>query len=103
MQSIGSKTSLYSQKKMPMSHRKGIEGKAAYKEEVRRREARENGIILEKPSKKKDNKSNVRRERGIGGPAIGKFAGGTLRLSQRDVMAVQGPGSKGRGGKRGRK
>jgi hypothetical protein len=92
-----------------MSHRKGIESKSAYKEEVRRREARENGIILEKPSKKKDDKSNVRRERGIGGPAIGKFAGGTLRLSHRDVMAVQGPkriGGKsrgGRGGKRGRK
>lgn len=80
-----------------MSHRKGISAKAEYKDTKRRQEARENGIILEKPAPKKS--KNVRRERGIGGPAVGKFAGGTLTLSKRDVMSIQGPrmGSKGKG------
>ncbi|KAL1957697.1 hypothetical protein VTO42DRAFT_5674 [Malbranchea cinnamomea] len=92
MQSLGSTTSLYKQKNMPMSHRKGIEAKAEYKEKKRRQEARENGIILEKPAPKKSNK-NVRRERGIGGPAVGKFVGGTLKLSKRDVADILGPQS----------
>ncbi|KAI5291205.1 hypothetical protein KEM54_005894 [Ascosphaera aggregata] len=89
MQSLGAKTSLYKQEKMPMSHRKGITSKATRKEEVRRREARENGIILEKPMKQKSKMQ--RRERGVGGPAVGKFAGGTLRLSQRDISTITGP------------
>ncbi|KAK2742428.1 hypothetical protein FQN55_007866 [Onygenales sp. PD_40] len=116
MQSIGAKTSLYTQAKMPMTHRKGIISKATKKEDTRRREARENGIILEKPTvtAKDREKKQARRERGIGGPSVGKFAGGTLRLSKRDVAAIQGPrkkggasgrgrGGKGRGGGRGRK
>ncbi|KAI5301571.1 hypothetical protein KEM55_001641, partial [Ascosphaera atra] len=73
MQELGAKNSLFKQEKMPMSHRKGIITKSAQKEEIRRREAKENGIILEKPIKQKS--KNTRRERGIGGPAVGKFAG----------------------------
>ncbi|KAK2793860.1 hypothetical protein FQN50_009967 [Emmonsiellopsis sp. PD_5] len=115
MQSIGAKDSLYTQAKMPMTHRKGIISKATRKEDTRRREARENGIILEKPtiSAKDKGKKQARRERGIGGPSVGKFAGGTLRLSKKDVAEIQGPrkkggagrgrGGKGRGGGRGRK
>lgn len=88
-----------------MSHRKGIISKATRKEDIRRREARENGIILEKPLKQKS--KAARRERGVGGPGVGKFAGGTLRLSQRDVSAITGPKrsavGKKKGGKRGRR
>ncbi|CBF86546.1 hypothetical protein AN2292.2 [Aspergillus nidulans FGSC A4] len=107
MQELGAKNSLYHQKNMPSSIRKGIKAKAVSKEDKRRREARENGIILEKPAPKKQISSG-RRERGVGGPSIGKFAGGTLNLSSRDVAHVQGSRrgggkSRGRGKTRGRR
>ncbi|KAL2865684.1 uncharacterized protein BJX67DRAFT_170916 [Aspergillus lucknowensis] len=98
MQELGAKNSLFHQKNMPSSMRKGIKAKAASKDEKRRREARENGIILEKPTPK-SNSSRGRRERGVGGPSVGKFAGGTLNLSHRDVAQVQ---SSRRGGGNGR-
>lgn len=104
LQDAGAKSSVFEQKKMPMSHRKGINAKAAKKEETRRQEARENGIILEKPtsSSKKTttatsrsaNNSNKRRERGIGGPSVGKFAGGTLKLSKKDISSIEGSKNK---------
>ncbi|KAL2787324.1 hypothetical protein BJX66DRAFT_288242 [Aspergillus keveii] len=100
MQELGAKKSLYHQKNMPSSMRKGIKAKATSKEDKRRREARENGIILEKPAPK-TNISSGRRERGVGGPSIGKFAGGTLNLSQRDIAQVQSA-RRGRGKGRGR-
>ncbi|THC95520.1 hypothetical protein EYZ11_004992 [Aspergillus tanneri] len=100
MQSLGAKTSLYHQN-MPSSHRRGIKAKAEQKEEKRRREARENGIILEKPVPKKA--SNGRRERGVGGPSVGKFAGGTLNLSKRDISAIQGPRRPSKGKTKGRR
>ncbi|PGH15775.1 hypothetical protein AJ79_02155 [Helicocarpus griseus UAMH5409] len=100
MQSAGATSSLFTQEKMPMSHRKGISSKASKREETRRREAKENGIILEKPAAKKKKGGAERRERGIGGPSVGKFAGGTLRLSKKDVSEIQG--SRGRGMKGGR-
>jgi hypothetical protein len=99
VQSLGAKTSLFEQQKMPMSHRKGINAKAVKKEEDRRREARENGIILEKPTFQRKG-SSKRRERGIGGPAVGKFAGGTLTLSKRDLMSIKGPSKTSRRGRR---
>lgn len=86
MQSLGAKSSLYHQK-MPSSHRRGIKAKASMKEEKRRREAKENGIILEKPT----NKSKVtkgRRERGISAPAIGKLSGATINLTKRDISVI---------------
>lgn len=89
MQTLGAKTSIYTQQNMPSAHRKGINAKAAMKEERRRREARENGIILEKPTFK-SKASDKRRERGVGGPSVGKFAGGTLHLSKKDLSAIQG-------------
>lgn len=91
MQALGAKASLYQQQKMPSAHRQGIKAKAASKEEKRRREAKENGIILEKPTAKLSKASKGRRERGVGNPSIGKFSGGTLNLGKRDLMAVQGP------------
>lgn len=102
MQSLGAKSSLYKQEKMPSSHRIGIKTKAAQKEEKRRREAKENGIILEKPSKV--SKSNTgRRERGVGGSSIGKFSGGTLNLSKRDLQSMSTPKARSGKGKKGRR
>lgn len=73
-----------------MSHRKGIIAKASMKEQLRRQQAKENGVILEKVVKSK-RAVDSRRERGVGGPSVGKFVRGTLKLSKRDVAAIEGP------------
>lgn len=74
-----------------MSHRKGIISKQSEREEKRRREARENGIILEMVKGGTKRQKEGRRDRGIGGPGVGKFAGGTLRLSKKDIFDIEGP------------
>ena len=101
MQTLGSKSSIFAQQKMPIAHRKGIIAKSTEREVTRRREARENGIILEKPSfsaSKKSGGSSIskpkKRERGVGGPSVGSFNRGMLKLSKRDVMDIQGPKKK---------
>ncbi|KAI1626935.1 hypothetical protein EDD37DRAFT_646630 [Exophiala viscosa] len=101
MQSLGSKDSLFHQEKMPLSHRKGILAKATSRDAMRRKEAKENGIVLEKPSGKV--RSATRRERGVDAPAVGKFRGGTLKLSKKDVLDIQGSGRSRGGGKKGRR
>jgi hypothetical protein len=93
------------QEKMPMSHRRGITAKNSEREEKRRKEAKENGIVLEKAKMKKG--SEGKRDRGVGAPGIGKFSGGTLNLSKKDISEIEGPrrsfaGRGGRGGGRGR-
>ena len=90
LQDLGSKHSLYRQTKMPMSHRKGIAAKRAEKEETRRREAKETGTILERAVKVKKG-GEARRQRSIGAPTVGKFQGGMLKLSRKDVADIQGP------------
>lgn len=90
LQEMGSKSSLYHQQNMPMAQRRGIATKIAEKEEIRRSDARENGIILEKAIKRKKG-SDARRQRGIGAPSVGKFKGGMLKLSKQDVLEIQGP------------
>ena len=90
LQELGSKTSLYAQPKMPLSHRRGIVARSIEKEEARRREAQENGIILEKAAKARKG-SEARRQRSIGAPTVGRFQGGVLKLSKRDVANIQGP------------
>lgn len=97
LQSLGAKKSIFTQEKMPMSHRQGMIAKAEKREEKRRREARENGIVLEKQARKVTPDKNKKRVRGIGGPSIGKFKGGTLKLSEKDIASIEGP--KRRGGK----
>ncbi|RVX68125.1 hypothetical protein B0A52_08266 [Exophiala mesophila] len=92
MQTLGSKDSLFHQQRMPASHRRGIVAKAASKEAMRRKDAKENGIILEKAAGK--TKSASRRDRAVDVPAVGKFRGGTLQLSKRDLLDIQGPGSR---------
>ncbi|OQE40318.1 hypothetical protein PENCOP_c006G05973 [Penicillium coprophilum] len=99
MQSLGAKTSLYAQNKMPTAHRRGIKAKAESKEERRRQEAKENGIILEKPNKVKKSSNNGRRERGVSGASVGKFSGGTLNLNKDDIARVQASGRRMMGGR----
>jgi hypothetical protein len=94
LQSLGAKTSILRQEKMPMSHRKGIISKQREREEKRRREARENGIILEKVKGSIKGQKEGRKDRGIGGPGVGKFSGGTLRLSKKDISDIEGPRKK---------
>lgn len=103
LQALGAKKSIYEQNRMPKSHREGIQSKVIKTETNRRREARENGIILEKPVFKQQKSSVKRRERGVGAPAVGKFSGGTLRLSKHDLASIQGPSRRGGKGARGGK
>lgn len=107
LQSLGAKKSIFEQNKMPKSHREGIQAKAIKTDTNRRREAKENGIILEKPVFKQRKINAKRRERGVGAPAVGKFSGGTLKLSKHDLASIQGPSRKGgkggKGSRRGRR
>jgi hypothetical protein len=48
IQALGAKTSIHTQEKMPMKMRKGIVRAAEEKAERRRREAKENGVVLER-------------------------------------------------------
>lgn len=99
LQDLGAKSSALRQEKMPMSQRKGIADKKAQRETSRRKEAAANGIILEKT--RTTAKVQKRRERSIGGPTVGKFQRGALKLSSRDVRDIVGSGS--RGGRKGRR
>ncbi|KAF2638883.1 hypothetical protein P280DRAFT_430375, partial [Massarina eburnea CBS 473.64] len=104
MQTLGAKGSVYTQKKMPMAARKGIVAKENMREETRRKEAKENGIILERENrggKAGSGSSRGKRDGGVGAPSVGKFRNGTLTLSKKDVASITREGG-GRGGRRGR-
>ncbi|KAL0931893.1 uncharacterized protein CTRU02_212846 [Colletotrichum truncatum] len=92
--------SLFKQEKMPMAFRKGINAAAADRETKRRRQAKENGIVLEREAAPKKAK-RARADRGVDGPAVGRMKGAELKLSERDIRSIEGPGSGGRGGMRG--
>jgi hypothetical protein len=82
-----------------MNIRKGIDEKKRGKEEKRRKDAKEAGVVLEREVRGK--RKEGRRERGVGGPGVGRMRGGMLVLSKRDIVEVQGrKGGRGRGGKR---
>ncbi|KAK3652474.1 pre-rRNA processing and 40S ribosomal subunit assembly [Elasticomyces elasticus] len=100
LKDLGAKKSLLEQEKMPIAHRKGIVAKATSRETVRRKDAVANGVILEKA--RVAAQPQKRRERGVDGPAIGKFKGGTLKLSAYDVKSIErsGPQKGGKGRKR---
>ncbi|KAK7918157.1 hypothetical protein PG985_010031 [Apiospora marii] len=118
---LGSKDSIYKQAKMPMAHRKGIIAAAEKREEKRRREARENGIVLERATtgvhegwtglKGKKSKSSSggaggsrKREAAVDAPAVGKLRNGLLQLSKKDIREIEGSGGgSSRGGKGGGK
>ncbi|KAL5119131.1 pre-rRNA processing and 40S ribosomal subunit assembly [Pleosporales sp. CAS-2024a] len=105
LQSLGAKASIFTQKKMPMAQRKHMVQKARLRDAKRRADAREAGVILERPatnrmSGKREPQRN--RDRAVGLPGVGKFRGGTLSLSKRDVQSItggggSGPKSKGKG------
>lgn len=88
LRSLGSKSSILDQERMPMAHRKGIVAKASQRNDRRRREAKDNGVTLETAIWKK--KRGGMRIRSLGGPAVGKFHGGTLKLSRKDVAEIKG-------------
>ncbi|KAK3676478.1 pre-rRNA processing and 40S ribosomal subunit assembly [Recurvomyces mirabilis] len=98
LKDLGAKKDASEQVKMPLSHRRGIVAKATSREASRRKNATENGIILEKA--KSTFKAPAKRERAVAVPSVGKFRGGTLKLSERDVKSIEGPkkraGGKGR-------
>lgn len=104
VQALGAKDSLFTQHKMPVSHRVGIVKKAELKEARRRHDAKENGVILEKVSGSNNGrpkrKGSQRRDRGVDQPGVGRFSGGTLKLSRRDVASIQGPSTAAKKGKR---
>ncbi|KAK5115913.1 hypothetical protein LTR62_000369 [Meristemomyces frigidus] len=92
LKDLGAKKAASEQVKMPAAHRKGIAAKATSREAARRKEATENGIVLEKV--KRGFEPAAKRERTVGVPSVGKFKGGTLRLSSKDVKAIEGPRKK---------
>ena len=101
LQSLGAKGSVFTQKKMPMAQRKHMIQKARSTEEKRRAEAKEAGVILERPTigKATARRDDTRkREKAVGLPSVGKFRGGTLSLSKKDVRSITGGGGrKGKG------
>lgn len=104
LQSLGAKGSVFTQKKMPMALRKQMIQKARLTEEKRRAEAKEAGIVLERPTMKAPiRRDDKKRDRAVGLPSVGKFRGGTLSLSKKDVRSITGGGGAKGKGKKGRK
>lgn len=97
--------SIFTQAKMPMAVRKGIAAAAASRESRRRQEARENGIVLERPAKtaRKPGSTAGKRMRAVDAPAVGRMRGSELRLRERDVRAIEGPRKKSVGKKKKRR
>ncbi|KAI3333380.1 hypothetical protein F4824DRAFT_249599 [Ustulina deusta] len=97
LSALGAKTSIYKQARMPMSMRKGIQAAAEGRETKRRREARENGIVLERPAatslgKKAGKGKRNGSSRTIDGPAVGRMNSGMLKLSKKDIADIEGGG-----------
>ncbi|KAG5993749.1 hypothetical protein E4U43_003410 [Claviceps pusilla] len=94
VQALGAKLSIHKQDKMPMQMRKGMVAAAQAREVKRRREARENGIILERDTTGKNKRRRDRTRDGGGGgvdrPGVGRLRGAELRISERDVRGIEG-------------
>lgn len=73
-----------------MNMRKGIVAAAGARESKRRREAKENGVILERETGKKSKKRDRGRDLGVDRPGVGRLRGAELRLSDRDVRGIEG-------------
>ncbi|KAK0645985.1 hypothetical protein B0T16DRAFT_412361 [Cercophora newfieldiana] len=103
IQALGAKESVLAQAKMPMNMRKGIIKYAETKEDKRRREARENGIVLER-AVKKGRVQKKRSERAVDMPSVGKMRGAELKISAREIRAIEAEGKrKEKGGRRRRR
>ncbi|KAG6172406.1 hypothetical protein E4U27_006989 [Claviceps purpurea] len=97
VQALGAKTSIHVQEKMPMQMRKGMLAAQQAREVKRRREARENGVILERDVQMRGGDKKRRRGGGGGGggmavdrPGVGRMRGAELRISERDVRGIEG-------------
>ncbi|KND94924.1 hypothetical protein TOPH_00599 [Tolypocladium ophioglossoides CBS 100239] len=100
IQALGSGVSIHTQEKMPMHMRKGMAAAAGAREAKRRREARENGVILERETGKKKRR-NRGRDAAVDRPGVGRLKGAELRISERDVKSIEsGRDAFGRRGKR---
>ncbi|KAH6888614.1 hypothetical protein B0T10DRAFT_488523 [Thelonectria olida] len=100
VQALGAKISIHKQEKMPMNMRKGMVASANARETKRRREAKENGIILEKETGQKSKRSRG-RDLGVDRPGVGRLRGSELRLNDRDVRSIEnGRDAFGRKGRR---
>ncbi|KAK7422420.1 pre-rRNA processing and 40S ribosomal subunit assembly [Neonectria punicea] len=90
VQALGSKISIHKQEKMPMNIRKGIVAASGARETKRRREAKENGVILERETGKKSKRKERGRDLAVDRPGVGRLKGAELRLSDRDVRGIEG-------------
>lgn len=92
IQALGSALSIHKQEKMPMKMRKGMVAAADAREAKRRREARENGVILERDTsgKGKGRRRDRGRDAAVDRPGVGRFKGAELRLSEHDVKRIEG-------------
>ncbi|KAF4343339.1 swr1-complex 5 [Fusarium beomiforme] len=90
VQALGSKLSIHKQEKMPMNMRKGIVAAADAREAKRRREAKENGVILERETGKKKGRRDRGRDFAVDRPGVGRLKGAELRLSDRDIKSIEG-------------
>ncbi|KAL5604450.1 hypothetical protein BROUX41_002420 [Berkeleyomyces rouxiae] len=103
--------STLTQANVPMHIRKGRAAAQASREDKRRRQARENGIILERKGGDAEGSAKRRKKSGGSGagprvdmPGVGRMNGAELRISERDVKSIEGPRrsfgrDKGRGGR----
>lgn len=82
--------SIHKQEKMPMNMRKGIVAAADAREAKRRREAKENGVILERETGKKKGRRDRGRDVAVDRPGVGRLKGAELRLSDKDIKSVEG-------------
>lgn len=89
-----------------MTMRKGIQSAKKTREERRRREAWENGIVLERKGGSAGPKDKKRKRGGaaVDMPGIGRMKGAELSLSENDIRSMESGGgfrggSRGRGGK----
>ena len=90
--------------RMPMAHRQGIEAKRATRESARRAEARETGAVLaRKRGQPRERRPRGKREAEVGGPAVGRWRGGTLVLGRKDVREIRGSEARPPAGRRKRK
>ena len=74
-----------------MGMRKGIVAAAGARETKRRREAKENGVILERETGKKKGRERS-KDSGVDRPGIGRMKGAELRLSDHNIRRVEGGG-----------